>query len=123
MKERQSKQRFSILSRNKNTSATPRKSETFTDWSFSMFSKSNRKTEAMDSNSSITDASMYDQCISEIWANEDNEMQLYEDLPVDIQELLDSPDPKNKTVQMMNLANMKNDGKSSFIPYGANIIK
>lgn len=78
----------------------------------------------MDSKNSMEKVEMYDQCISPAWANEDdNEMNMYEDLPVDIQELLDSPDPKNNTVEMMNLANMKNNGKSCFIPYGANIIR
>lgn len=87
-----------------------------------MFSNS-KKLEAMDSKSSIDNVDMYDQSVSDTWANDDNEMNLYEDLPVDIQELLDSPHPKNSTVEMMNLANMKNEGKSCFIPYGANIIK
>lgn len=88
-----------------------------------MFSNNPKKEEATDSTSTLANENMFDQCVSEIWANEENEMQLYEDLPVDIQELLDSPNPKSNNVEMMNIANMKNDGKSCFIPYGPNIIK
>lgn len=123
MKARQSKQRFSILSRSKNINTTPRKSESFPDWTVNMFTNS-KKQETLDPKNSIENVDMYDQCVSDIWANnDDNEIKFYEDLPVDIQELLDSPHPKNNTVEMMNLANMKNEGKSCFIPYGANIIK
>lgn len=125
MKARQTKQRFSFLSRNKNFCTTPRKSETFTHWGLNMLSNTNSKNqEAMNSKISIDTVDMFDQCVSDMWKNDDdNEMNMYEDLPVDIQELLDSPNPKNKTVEMMNLANMKNEGKSCFIPYGANIIR
>lgn len=88
-----------------------------------MFNAS-KKHETLDPKNSIENVDMYDQCVSDLWANgDDNEMNLYEDLPVDIHDLLDSPHPKNNTVEMMNLANMKNESKSCFIPYGANIIK
>lgn len=126
MKARQTKQRFSFLSRNKNLGTTPRKSEVFADWGLNMLSNNanTKKQEANDYKCSIENVNMYDQCISDVWANEeDNEMNMYEDLPVDIQELLDSPNPKNNTLEMMNLANMKTEGKSCFIPYGANIIR
>ncbi|XP_018327290.1 uncharacterized protein LOC108738385 isoform X2 [Agrilus planipennis] len=55
-----------------------------------------------------------------IWDNcRENEM--YEDLPVDIIELLDSPSPHDYTVEMMNLANIKEVGNKSFIHSGTNI--
>ncbi|KAJ8961959.1 hypothetical protein NQ314_005861 [Rhamnusium bicolor] len=56
------------------------------------------------------------------WSNVDDEMNMYEDLPVDIRDLLDSPCPQNDTVEMMNMANMRDNGKREFIPYGTNII-
>lgn len=126
MKARQTKQRFSFISRNKNLNTTTRKSETFADWGINMLSNNNnsKKQDATDSKNSIINVDIYDQCVSDVWANDDdNEMNMYEDLPVDLQELLDSPSPQSNTVEMMNLANMKNDGKSCFIPYGANIIR
>lgn len=124
MKARQTKQRFSFLSRSKNVNNTPRKSETFSDWGFKLLNNNSaKKHEPMDSKGPIN---MYaDQCVSsDVWTNdEDNAVNMYEDLPVDIQELLDSPNPKRNPVELMNLANMKNDTKSCFIPYGANIIR
>lgn len=50
------------------------------------------------------------------------ETNLYDDLPVDIKELLDdSPTSHDVTVAMMNLANMRDTGRRGFIPCGTNI--
>ncbi|RZC35177.1 DUF4603 domain containing protein [Asbolus verrucosus] len=47
---------------------------------------------------------------------------MYDDLPVDIKELLeDSPTSHDVTVEMMNLANMRDTGRRGFIPCGTNI--
>lgn len=122
MKARQTKQRFSFLSRNKNLSTPPRKSHNFTHWGLNILN--NRKQEAMESDGGVDNLGMRDQYVSDVWvADEETEMNMYEDLPVDLQELLDSPNPKNKTVEIMNVANVKNNTKSCFIPYGANIIR
>ncbi|KAJ8920458.1 hypothetical protein NQ315_005326 [Exocentrus adspersus] len=63
-----------------------------------------------------------DQCVeADVWTNDDDDTKLYENLPVDIHELLESPPPQDDTVEMMNMANMKDNGKRDFIPYGTNI--
>ncbi|XP_044258861.1 uncharacterized protein LOC123007557 [Tribolium madens] len=49
-------------------------------------------------------------------------VNLYDDLPVDIKELLDdSPSSHDVTVEMMNLANMRDTGRRGFISSGTNI--
>lgn len=118
------KQQFSILLRNKTIcSATPYKSQNFPSWSINMF-KNNKKEEASDSKSPVVIVETHDQCVTDIWTNDEQEISLYEDLPVDIQDLLDSPKPNNNTTETRHLSIMNNEGmKSSFIPYGANIIK
>lgn len=69
----------------------------------------------------------FDQCLSDSysnpWANmeeNDHEVPLYDDLPVDLRELLSSPEPTNHTVEI-NKANMRDIGKRQFIAYGTNI--
>lgn len=63
-----------------------------------------------------------EQCLeNEIWQNEDNDMNMYEDLLDDIRELLNSPEPQEDTVELMNLANMRDTGRKSFIQCGTNI--
>lgn len=86
--------------------------------------KNTKKEEASDSKSPAAIVEMHDQCVSDVWTNDENKYNLYEDLPVDIQDLLDSPKPVNKIAETRHFANMKSEGKKScFIPYGANIIK
>ncbi|KAF5269358.1 hypothetical protein FQA39_LY08750 [Lamprigera yunnana] len=53
--------------------------------------------------------------------NDEESMNICEDLPVDILELLDSPSPQEYTIEMMNLANMRNAGNKNFIQCGTNI--
>jgi hypothetical protein len=55
--------------------------------------------------------------------NMNEDVNLYDDLPVDIKELLDddSPTSHDVTVEMMNLANMRDTGRRGFIPCGTNI--
>lgn len=86
--------------------------------------KNNKKEEASDSKSPAVIVEGHDQCVPDVWSRDEQEINLYEDLPVDIQDLLDSPKPNNNTAETRHLSNMNNEGmKSSFIPYGANIIK
>ncbi|KAI4459229.1 hypothetical protein MML48_6g00012833 [Holotrichia oblita] len=57
------------------------------------------------------------------WKTLDDSLNMYDDLPVDIRELLDSPSPQeDDTVEMMNLANMRDTGNKTFIQCGTNII-
>lgn len=117
----QNKQRFSYLTRNKNTT-TPRKSDSFTGWDFNMFSN-NKKLKPASDNEVSNDSS--DQCVSDNWNNNDNEeMNMYDDLPVDITLLLASPTPRrDSAVEMMNINNVNNDGKRGYIPYSTNIMR
>lgn len=57
------------------------------------------------------------------WKTVDESLNMYDDLPVDIRELLNSPSPQeDDTVEMMNLANMRDTGNKTFIQCGTNII-
>lgn len=56
-----------------------------------------------------------------IWINDDDNMNMYEDLLDDIRELLNSPEPQEDSVEMMNLANMRDTGKKTFLQCGTNI--
>ncbi|KRT84087.1 hypothetical protein AMK59_657 [Oryctes borbonicus] len=57
------------------------------------------------------------------WKTLDDSLNMYDDLPVDIRELLNSPNPQeDDTVEMMNLANMRDTGNKTFIQCGTNII-
>nr|CAH7741890.1 unnamed protein product [Callosobruchus chinensis] len=58
----------------------------------------------------------------EEWTTNEDDVNMYEDLPVDIRELLDSPEPQDNTVEIMNVMNVKDNGNRSFIPYGTNIM-
>lgn len=66
-----------------------------------------------------------EQCLEnnqDLWLNEaDDNMHMYEDLLDDIRELLNSPEPQEDTVALMNLANMRDTGRKSFIQCGTNI--
>ncbi|KAJ8981773.1 hypothetical protein NQ317_002367 [Molorchus minor] len=65
-----------------------------------------------------------DQCVEanrDILTNDGDEMKMYEDLPVDIKDLLESPSPQDNAIELMNQANMKDSGKTGFIPYRTNI--
>nr|CAH7717085.1 unnamed protein product [Callosobruchus chinensis] len=58
----------------------------------------------------------------EEWTTNEDDVNMYEDLPVDIRELLDSPEPQDNTVEIMNVMNVRDNGNRSFIPYGTNIM-
>ncbi|XP_057662395.1 uncharacterized protein LOC130897516 [Diorhabda carinulata] len=113
----QVKQRLSCLGRNKNM-----KSNTITNWDLTLLSNNNlinytglkQKEDSPASKDS-------DSCVneSEDLYEEDN---IFNDLPVDIINLLDSPRPHDQRVEIMNIANMRDTGKRNFIPYGPGII-
>lgn len=119
----QNKQRFSYILRNKNS--TPRKNDSFTGWDFNMFSNKKLKPKTENEHPLENKTTSPFDHVSEIWNNNDEEdMNMYDDLPVDIQLLLDdSPDPQDDTIEMMNMANMRDTGKRGYIPYGTNIIR
>ncbi|XP_018580144.1 uncharacterized protein LOC108917844 isoform X2 [Anoplophora glabripennis] len=121
----QSKPRFNYLNRNKSgiCRRSAERADNINNWELCALGSNNKKSVGQKlKNVSIEDT--LDQCVEvnrDIWTNDDDEMKMYDDLPVDIQELLDSPCPQDDTVEMMNMANMRDDGKRNFIPYGTNI--
>ncbi|XP_050508438.1 uncharacterized protein LOC114341448 isoform X1 [Diabrotica virgifera virgifera] len=118
----QTKQRLNCLARNKNNL---RNNATFNGWDLSFYPANNKKFANIKRKEDQSDMEeSFDQCVeinSNIWDNED-EVNMYEDLPVDIIDLLDSPRPSDDTVEMMNIANMRDTGKRRFIPYGTSIM-
>lgn len=119
----QSKPRFNYLNRNKNVISrrSAERMDNINNWELCALGSNNKKGGSQNMRD-VEDT--LDQCVEanrDIWTNDDDEMKMYEDLPVDIQELLDSPCPQDDTVEMMNMANMRDDGKRNFIPYGTNI--
>ena len=60
--------------------------------------------------------------IKDAWKNTDDTSTMYNDLPVDIQELLDSPSPRNNSVELMNFANTHFTGSKKFLQCGTNIL-
>lgn len=93
---------------------------------FSGRSNNNKKDAVRDSDWSMSKKSRTEAVPKPDDANSDWNMSedanLYDDLPVDIKELLDdSPTSHDVTVEMMNLANMRDTGRRGFIPCGTNI--
>lgn len=123
----QNKQRFNCLGRSKNNNNNFRNNAALGNWDLNFFTTTNnKKLTSLKQNNHKEDQMQeaLDQCINigkDIWSNED-EMNMYDDLPVDIKDLLDSPTPHDDTVEMMNIANMRDTGKRRFIPYGTNIM-
>lgn len=123
----QGKPRFNYLNRNKSgiCRRSAERAENINNWEICTLGSNNNKKGGNQKLKNITNIQdTLDQCVEasrDIWTNDDDEMKMYEDLPVDIQDLLDSPCPQDDTVEMMNMANMRDDGKRNFIPYGTNI--
>lgn len=145
MKSRSSgKQRLGYFSRSRNDLGYSRsmaksveRSESMTDWDLFMFTN-NTKNKLSNNNSdnfgniaeekisssqnlNVAEKSMKtDENNRNIW-NDEESMTICDDLPVDILELLESPSPQDYTVEMMNLANMRDAGNKNFIHCGTNI--
>lgn len=99
------------------------KSDSGTDWD--LYSFKNRRTQK-NKMSDIKRNADTEQCLetnSDSWMNEDDvtNMNMFEELLGDIRDLLNSPEPQEDTVALMNLANMRDTGKKSFIQCGTNI--
>ena len=143
MKTRTSaKQRLSYFSRSRNDLGYSRsmaksveRSESMTDWDLFLF-KNNTKNKlgnkSSDKYGNITEEKvtlLQNNDVPEKQTKEDNRnlwndeesMNICDDLPVDILELLDSPSPQDYTIEMMNLANMRDGGNKNFIQCGTNI--
>lgn len=115
------KSRFNCTGRNKGGYCrNMAKSETANDWDLYTFnSAKSRRTKAAQK----VKSSEQEQCLeSNAWMNEDDDnMKMYEDLLDDIRELLNSPEPQEDSVALMNLANMRDTGRKTFIQNGTNI--
>lgn len=123
----QNKSRFNYVSRSKNgiCRRSMERTDNINNWDLCVFNNNTKKNVNQKQKSTSATQEKLDQCVEvnrDIWTNDDDEMNMYEDLPVDIKELLESPSPQDDTVEMMNIANMRDNGKRNFIPYGTNII-
>ncbi|KAB0800769.1 hypothetical protein PPYR_06508 [Photinus pyralis] len=130
------KQRLGYFSRSRNDLGYTRsmaksveRSESMTDWDLFLF-KNNTKNKlghksdkyiveeklALVENNGISKKPTKLEENRNLWHDEDS-MNICDDLPVDILELLESPSP----MEMMNLANMRNVSNQNFIQCGTNI--
>ncbi|KAJ8952873.1 hypothetical protein NQ318_006489 [Aromia moschata] len=119
----QNKSRYNYTNRNKNCRRSFERSDNVNNWDLCLFN--NNSVKKIDNQKYTVTREGPDQCLEnnrDAWSNDEDEMNLYEDLPVDIKELLDSPSPQQDAVEMMNIANMRDNGKRSYVPYGTNII-
>lgn len=144
-----SKQRYTCFSKNKrelgycrNVAKSMERSESMTDWDLYMFKSINVKTTPPTnnwpklkgpltekditprvlSNLKETMTSQIDSTDEERWNENEDNVNMYEDLPVDIRQLLNSP-VKNMydNVDIMNMANMRDNGKKTYLSCGFNL--
>lgn len=136
------RQRLTYFSKNRNELGYSRsmaksveRSESMSDWDLFMFANNTKN--KLTSNSSDTFGNIIEEKVTSVhddasgrhsklednknlWSDEES-MNICDDLPVDILDLLDSPSPQDYTVEMMNLANMRDAGSKNFIQCGTNI--
>lgn len=134
------KSRFNYVGRNKkdvgycrNMAKSVERSDGINDWDLYTFnSMKNRRPNHWPTEKELTHKTNVvkisknsEQCIEnnqDLWMNDvDDNMNMYDDLLDDIRELLNSPEPQEDTVALMNLANMRDTGNKSFIQCGTNI--
>lgn len=140
------KQRYTYFSKNKrelgycrNVAKSMERSESMNDWDLYMF-KSNLKGMASNNWPKLTKGPLTEKDITpsvlsnlsetafsqgstdELWTDNDDNVNMYDDLPVDIRQLLNSPVQSLDNVEMMNMANMRDTGKkTTFLSCGFNI--
>lgn len=139
------KQRYTCFSKNKrelgycrNVAKSMERSESMTEWDLYMF-KNNIKGPSSNNwpklkgpltekditprvLSNLSETIISSQGSSEdIWTDNEDNVNMYEDLPVDIRQLLNSPVKSYDNVEMMNMANMRDTGKKTFLSCGFNI--
>lgn len=131
------KQRLNCIGRNKkdvaycrNMAKTVEKADGSSDWNLYTINNRNKRASncwpqknnlQKDSAEMVKEADQTFNNQEEVWIEEDENMSLYEDLLDDIRELLTSPEPREDSVEMMNMANMRDTGIKSFISCGTNI--
>ncbi|KAK4882746.1 hypothetical protein RN001_006065 [Aquatica leii] len=142
LKKNNSKQRLGYFSKSRNELGYSRsmaksmeRSESMTDWDLFLFTNNTKNklgNKSSDKFGNITEekvTTLQNEVTKEqpkiednrhLW-NDEESMNICDDLPVDILELLDSPSPRDYTIEMMNLANMRNAGNKNFIQCGTNI--
>lgn len=127
------KQRMNGFGRNKkdmgycrNMAKSVEKSDNFNEWELYNIAR-NRKLSLSKSGSQKIEnkpVCAQEQCVTKVdnvCLDEQGNMNLYEDLLDDIRELLSSPEPRDSSVEMMNMANMRDTGIKKFISCGTNI--
>lgn len=133
------KQRFNYIGRNKkdmgycrNMAKSVERSDGVNDWDLYVFNNPrNKKSSTGWPQNKVLPKNLFpehnsEQCLDngqDVWINDDDNVNMYEDLLDDIRELLNSPEPQEEEdcVEMMNLANMRDTGKKMFIQCGTNI--
>lgn len=129
------KQRYNYFSRNKkdlgycrNVSKSMDKAEGMNNWGHLYLFNNNAKNKCTNTSWSqpkdIIDFVNEENDVEnqDPWKTLDDSLNMYDDLPVDIRGLLNSPSPQvDETVEMMNLANMRDTGNKKFLQCGTNI--
>lgn len=133
-----SKQRLSCIGRNKkdvaycrNMAKTVEKADSSSDWNLYTINNNRNKRASncwpqknhlqKSSTEMVEEADQTFNNQEDMWIEGDENMTMYEDLLDDIRELLTSPEPREDSVEMMNMANMRDTGIKSFISCGTNI--
>lgn len=139
------KQRYACFSKNKrelgycrNVAKSMERSESMKEWDLYMFKNSVKGTAATNwpklNKGPLTEKDVPPKVLSDlsenlfsresspgIWSEHDDNMNMYDDLPVDIRQLLNSPVKGSDNVEMMNMANMRDTGKKTFLSCGFNV--